>query len=68
MAATTITVPASVAERLRLYKGGRKTYAEVLEDLMDAVPPGEFLAWAERELARPAMTYSRVRLSLFRKT
>ena len=66
MAATTITVPTSVAERLRLYKGGHKTYADVLEDLMDAVPPAEFLAWAERELARPAMTYSRVRPSLFR--
>jgi hypothetical protein len=58
---TTITVPSSVLRRLRLYKTGGRTYAEVLDDLMDAVPPRSFLEWAERELARPAVPYVEVR-------
>lgn len=58
---TTITVPASVARRLRGYKTGGKTYADVLEELMDVVPPREFLEWALKELGRPAVSYSQVR-------
>jgi hypothetical protein len=61
---TTITVPTSVARRLRLYKTGGRTYAEVLDDLMDAVPPRTFLDWAERELQRPTLPYSEVRRKL----
>lgn len=58
---TTITVPVATARRLKLYKTGGRTYAEVLEDLMDAVPPREFLDWAERELRRRAVPWSKVR-------
>lgn len=58
---TTNTVPSSVAKRLRLYKTGGRSYADVLEDLMDAVPPKAFLDWAEQELARPAEDHSDVR-------
>lgn len=63
---TTITVPSSVARRLRLYKTGGRTYAEVLEEFMDAVPPKEFLEWAERELSLAAVEYrsARPRLAL----
>jgi len=61
---TTITVPTSVARRLRLYKAGGRTYAEVLDDLMDAVPPKSFLEWAEKELERPAVPYSELRRRL----
>ena len=61
---TTITIPTSVAKRLKSYKSGGRSYAEVLEDLMDAVPPREFLEWALLELERPAATYSSVRQSL----
>jgi len=61
---TTITIPTSVAKRLRTYKSGGRSYAEVLGDLMDAVPPREFLEWALRELERPAVSYSSVRRSL----
>jgi hypothetical protein len=61
---TTITVPSSVARRLRLYKTGGRTYADVLEEFMDAVPPKEFLAWAQRELDRPAVSYEAVRSRL----
>lgn len=61
---TTITLPTSVARRLRLYKTGGRTYAQILDDLMDAVPPKEFLDWAERELRRPAIAYSEVRKRL----
>lgn len=61
---TTITVPTSVARRLRLYKTGGRTYAEVLDELMDAVPPKEFLDWAERELRRSPIPYSEVRKRL----
>jgi hypothetical protein len=61
---TTITVPTSVVRRLRLYKTGGRTYAEVLDDLMDAVPPQSFLEWAQRELDRPTIPYSEVRRRL----
>jgi hypothetical protein len=61
---TTITVPTSVARRLRLYKTGGRTYAEVLDDLMDAVPPQSFLDWAVKELERPAVPYSALRRRL----
>lgn len=61
---TTITVPTSVARRLRTYKTGGKTYADVLEDLMDAIPPREFLNWAVKELQREAVAYSSVRTKL----
>jgi hypothetical protein len=61
---TTITVPTSIARRLKLYKTGGRTYAEVLEEFMDAVPPKDFLAWAERELRRPAVSYGAARRRL----
>ena len=61
---TTITIPTSVARRLKLYKSGDRSYAEVLEELMDAVPPREFLDWAESELRRPAERYSELRAKL----
>ena len=61
---TTVTLRRSIVRRLRLYKVGGQTYADVLEGLMDAVPPAAFLAWAERELARPATPYPAVRKSL----
>lgn len=61
---TTITIPSSVARRLRLYKTGGRTYAEVLEEFMDAVPPKEFLAWAQRELELPAVDYAIARRRL----
>jgi len=61
---TTITVPTSIARRLKLYKTGGRTYAEILEEFMDAVPPRDFLAWAERELTRPAISYGTARRRL----
>jgi predicted CopG family antitoxin len=61
---TTITIPTSVAKRLRGYKSGSQTYADVLQELMDAVPPREFLEWALRELERPAVSYTVVRRRL----
>lgn len=61
---TTITVPSSVVRRLRLYKAGGRTYADVLDDLMDAVPPRSFLEWAEQELDRSATPYSDLRRRL----
>jgi hypothetical protein len=61
---TTVTLPSSVARRLRLYKTGGRTYAEVLEEPMDAVPPQRFLKWAEKELARETVPYSSVRAKL----
>jgi hypothetical protein len=61
---TTVTLPTSVVRRLRLYKTGGRTYAEVLEQLMDAVPPRAFLEWAEKELEREAVPYSKVRAQL----
>ncbi|MDE1822395.1 MAG: hypothetical protein KGJ23_08870 [Euryarchaeota archaeon] len=66
--ATTITVPSSVLSRLKVYKVGGKTYAEVLKEFMDAIPPAQFLAWAEEELRRPAVPYleARPRLGLRR--
>lgn len=61
---TTITVPSSVVRRLKLYKTGGRTYADVLEEFMDTVPPKEFLEWAERELGRPAMAWGAARKRL----
>lgn len=61
---TTVTFPTSVVRRLRLYKTGGRTYAEVLGQLMDAVPPKSFLDWTERELARKAIPYAVVRRRL----
>ena len=58
---TTVTLPRSVVRRLKLYKTGGKSYAKVLQELMDHVPPSSFLEWAERELRRPAADYTRVR-------
>ncbi len=65
---TTLTVPNSVLNRLKLYKSGGKTYAEVLEEFMDAIPPERFLAWVRDELNRPAVPYleARSRLGLRR--
>lgn len=61
---TTITLPTSVVNRLKLYKAGGRSYAAVLEDLMDRVPPQAFLDWAEKELHRPAIDYLAVRKKL----
>lgn len=61
---TTITVPTSVAKRLKGYKTAGKTYAGVLDDLMDAVPPRTFVEWALKELERPATRYSAARPKL----
>jgi hypothetical protein len=61
---TTVTLPTSVVRRLRLYKTGGKTYADVLEELMDSVPPKSFLEWAERELELAAEPYSEARSKL----
>jgi hypothetical protein len=58
---TTVTLPTSVVRRLRLYKTGGRTYADVLEEFMDAVPPRSFLEWAEQELKREAVPYSAIR-------
>jgi hypothetical protein len=60
-APTTITVPSSLVRRLKLYKTGGRTYADILEEFMDAVPPSEFLDWAERELSRPAISWEAAR-------
>ncbi len=61
---TTITLPTSVVNRLKLYKTGGRSYAAVLEDLMDVVPPQAFLDWAEKELRRPAVKYVAIRKKL----
>jgi hypothetical protein len=61
---TTVTLPTSVVRRLRLHKTGGRTYAEVFEELMDAVPPKTFLDWAEKELEREGVPYSKVRARL----
>ena len=58
---TTVTLPTSLVRRLRLYKTGGKTFAEVIEELMDSVPPKKFLDWAERELEKEAVDYAKVR-------
>ena len=54
---TTITIPSEVLRRLKLYKTGGRTYSEILEEFMDAIPPKAFLEWAERELQKPAVPY-----------
>lgn len=41
--ATTVTVQPATLERLRQYKAGGKTYDDVLNELMDALPPRRFL-------------------------
>ncbi len=61
---TSITVPSSIAKRLRLYKAGGRSYADVLAELMDAVPPKSFQDWAEKELTRPVVSYSEIRSKL----
>ena len=61
---TTVTLPTSVVRRLRLYKTGGKTYADVLEELMDSGPPAAFLEWAEKELERESEPYLKVRSRL----
>lgn len=58
---TTITVPSSTARRFKLCRIGGRSYADVLEDFMDAVPPRTFLEWAEHELSGPAVEYATVR-------
>lgn len=64
---TTITIPLEVLRRLKLYKTGGRTYSEILEEFMDAVPPKTFLEWAERELHKPAVPYLEVRRNLLAK-
>lgn len=61
---TTITIPTSLVRRLKLYKSADRSYAAVLEDFMDAIPPSKFLERAERELARPVVEYRTVRARL----
>ena len=58
---TTITLPSSLVERLKRYKDGRRSYADVLEELMDSVPPKAFLVWAEKEFNRPGVDYLTIR-------
>lgn len=61
---TTVTLPTSVVRRLRLYKTGGKTYADVIEEMMGRVPPQSFLEWTESELKQEAIDYAKVRSRL----
>lgn len=63
---TTITVRTSTLKALSLYKVGKRSYDEVLRDLMEEVPPSSFLEWAQAELRRPMISLdeARKRLSL----
>ncbi|MDG6913082.1 MAG: hypothetical protein JRN35_08405 [Nitrososphaerota archaeon] len=65
---TTITIPSEVLRRLKLYKTGGRTYSEVLEEFMDAVPPKAFLEWAERELQKPTVPYLEFRKTALSKS
>lgn len=66
--ATTITIPSEVLRRLKLYKAGGRTYREILEEFMDAVPPKTFLEWAERELQKPGVPYLEFRKAALAKS
>lgn len=63
----TITIGAQVLRRLRLYRAEGKTYAEILEDFMDAIPPRTFLQWAERDVRLAPAPYLRIRKRLLAK-
>ncbi len=62
-AATTVTLPSRVRERLREYQIGGKSAAQAIEDLMDEVPPDYFRRDAQRALLQP-----RESLAQFRKS
>ncbi|MGP8075172.1 MAG: hypothetical protein ACLP8Y_00280 [Thermoplasmata archaeon] len=61
---TTITVRSSTLRALSLYKIGKRSYDEVLRELMDEVPPASFLEWAQAELRRPALNLDDARKRL----
>jgi hypothetical protein len=61
---TTITVRTSTLKALSLYKVGKRSYDEVLRELMEEVPPTSFLTWAQAELRRPAIGLEEVRRRL----
>jgi hypothetical protein len=60
---TSITVPATVRQRLRDYQVGGKSVAEAIEDLMDQVPPDYF----RRDLHRALEGEPRLELAEFRR-
>jgi hypothetical protein len=57
----TVTLPTSVVRR-RFYRRG--AYADVPEELLDAVAPRTFLDWAEKKPTGRAVSYSFVREKL----
>jgi hypothetical protein len=59
---TTVTLPASVRERLRDYQIGGKSAADAIVDLMDEVPPDYF----RRDLQLALELRPRVGLDEFR--
>jgi len=61
---TTITVRSSTLKALSLYKVGKRSYDEVIRELMDEVPPTSFLEWAQAELRRPALSLAEARKRL----
>jgi len=61
---TTITVRTSTLRSLSLYKVGKRSYDEVLRELMEEVPPESFLRWAKEELKRPTLSLAQVRRRL----
>ena len=65
---TTITIPSEVLRRLKLYKTGGRTYREILEEFMDAVPPKTFLEWAERDLRKSTIPYLEFRKTALAKS
>ncbi|MHB8603976.1 MAG: DUF7557 family protein [Thermoplasmatota archaeon] len=60
-----IRLSATTARRLLEYRESRESYDEILNELMDEVPPREFLAWHRRELrTRPRSTLAEVKSRL----
>jgi hypothetical protein len=57
----TITVRRSTLKALSLYKVGKRSYDDVLRDLMEQVPSTVFLRWAQTELRRPAISLAEAR-------
>ncbi len=60
---TTVTIPASLRQRLRDYQVGGKSVAEAIADLMDEVPPDYF----RRDLHRALELRPRLGLEEFRQ-
>jgi predicted CopG family antitoxin len=63
-APTTITVRSSTLKALSLYKIGKRSYDEVLRELMEEVPPTSFLKWAQDEVRRPVISLEEARKRL----